>query len=267
MSLRPLDLELLRRQYAAAKPFPFIEIEGLLDPDFALEVASVYPSFAEALRWGHAFKTVNEKRKIQITDSGLFPGPVRRLHDAIASPAFLGALSAITGIPNLLADEQLAGGGMHLTGPGGRLDVHVDFNYIEDRRLHRRLNLLLYLNPVWEERWGGAVELWDRGVERCAASYAPVLNRCILFETSDISYHGVTPVSEDAPHPRCSFAAYYYTREAPANWRGTVHSTIFRARPDEVLRGYLLMPAEKIQRRVMKRVHRIRDRLIRLTGG
>jgi hypothetical protein len=94
-----------------------------------------------------------------------------------------------------------------------------------------------------------------------------VLNRCILFETSDISYHGVTPVSEDAPHPRCSFAAYYYTREAPANWRGTVHSTIFRARPDEVLRGYLLMPAEKIQRRVMKRVHRIRDRLIRLTGG
>ena len=43
---------------------------------------------------------------------------------------------------------------MHITGPGGRLDVHVDFNFMEERQLHRRLNLLLYLNPTWNEIMG-----------------------------------------------------------------------------------------------------------------
>ena len=39
------------------------------------------------------------------------------------------------GIPNLLADDQLVGGGIHETGPRGHLDVHVDFNYIAERDL------------------------------------------------------------------------------------------------------------------------------------
>jgi hypothetical protein len=137
---------------------------------------------------------------------------------------------------------------MHLTGPGGRLDVHVDFNLIQDRKLYRRVNLLLYLNPVWEDTWGGHIQLWDRDVKRCRQSFVPKLNRCVIFETSDISFHGVVPVSPLAPYPRISFAAYYYTREAPANCDGEFHSTIFKARPEERLRGLVLMPAEKIQR-------------------
>jgi hypothetical protein len=76
------------------------------------------------------------------------------------------------------------------------------------------------------------------------------LNRCVVFETSEISFHGVTPVSPAAPYPRLSFATYYYTREAPANWKGEVHSTIFRARPEERFRKYVAAPAEKLQRRL-----------------
>src|SRR5262249_52450765 len=151
----------------------------------------------------------------QITDTKLFPEPVARLNDALASPEFLADLSYITGIPGLLADSALAGGGIHVTGPGGRLDVPVGFNYIEDRKLHRRLNLLLYLNPVWDEQWGGHIQLWDKDVSACEAAFVPALNRCVIFETSDLSFHGVTPVTSAAPYPRQSFATYYYTREAP----------------------------------------------------
>jgi len=172
---------------------------------------------------------------------------VQELKAALASPQFLSDLSYITGIDDLLADSQLVGGGMHLTGPGGRLDVHVDFNYLRERQLHRRLNILVYLNAKWEEAWGGHVELWDRDVKTCAHRFLPIANRCVVFETNDISYHGVAPIT-DKQAVRLSFAGYYYTREAPPHWKGVEHSTIFRARPDEKLREYVLMPIERARR-------------------
>ena len=267
MVVWPLDREALRKQYVAARPFPFVKIDGFLDPSFAQEVAAAYPSFDDATGQGRTFKSVNEKKKVQITDAKLFPASVAQLNQALASPGFLSDLAYVTGIPDLLADEELDGGGMHVTGSGGRLDVHVDFNYLERRKLHRRLNLLVYLNPVWDEHWGGHVQFWDKDVKSCRQAFAPVLNRCVIFETSSISFHGVTPVTTVAPFPRRSFAAYYYTRQAPQNWDGTTHGTIFKARPEERLRGYVLMPAEVIQQRLTSGMHAIKRGVKRLIGA
>lgn len=249
-----LDPDALRAQYRSASPFPFVDIDPFLKPEVADEIASSYPEFETALGQGRSFDFVNEKRKVQITERDQFPDPVKTLNDAIASREFLELLEHVTGIPKLLADPELAGGGMHLTGAQGRLDVHVDFNFIEDRKLHRRLNLLLYLNPVWRNEWGGAVELWDEQVKTCHHAIRPTLNRCVIFETSERSYHGVEPVTCPDDVARKSFAAYYYTQEPPPGWDGKNHSTVFRARPDERLRGYVLMPLEKLGREGAERV-------------
>ena len=252
--LNPLDREALRERFRTAKPFPFIVIDNFLAPGVAEEVAASYPSFERALEQGFLFKAVNEQRKIQVTDSSKFPDPVQRLNKAISSPQFLSDLEYITGIPRLLADDTLDGGGMHLTGTGGRLDVHVDFNLLEPKKLHRRLNILVYLNPVWREEWGGHIELWDAEVKHCHQRTVPALNRCLIFETSNVSYHGVAPVTAPPDMVRHSFAAYYYTAEAPAHWTGTSHSTIFKARPNEKLRGFVQMPVEKLARHLVEGV-------------
>lgn len=254
MLVNPLDRTTLRRQFASAKPFPYVVLDNFLEPSFAKEVADAYPTFEQISQIGFAFNAVNERKKVQVTDRSLFAEPVRRLSDAIDSPAFLADLSYITGIPNLLADELHSGGGMHMTGPGGRLDVHIDFNVMKERKLYRRLNLLLYLNPDWDERLGGEVELWDRNVKKCMARYPPALNRCLIFQTSNISFHGVAPLRCPPTQARRSFAAYYYTKEPPEGFCGIAHSTVFRARPDEPLRRYLLMPAEQLERRARSRV-------------
>lgn len=253
-----LDIEGLRRQWQTAEPFPHFKIDGFLDDDFAREVADAYPTFEEAGRQGRTFNFVNEQRKVQICDADRFPSPVRRLSDAVSSPAFCEALTDITGVQTLLADPDLVGGGIHVTGPRGRLDVHVDFNYVETKQWHRRLNFLLYLNPVWQEEWGGHVELWSQGVRQLHHSFRPIINRCVVFETSELSFHGVSPVTCPDHVARKSFASYYYTREAPAGYTGHNHSTVFRARPEELVRQYLLMPAERLQRRLRNESQRAR---------
>jgi hypothetical protein len=251
--------------FVSAPLFPHIAIDSFIDSDTCRAIAAEYPTFENAKALGFSFNAVNERKKIQITDQTKFPPAVKALSDFLASPAFLADLSALTGIPNLLADPALFGGGMHMTGPHGRLDVHVDFNRGEGE-LYRRLNLLLYLNPEWDESWGGQIELWDPDVKHCGLRMPPVLGRCLIFETSQISFHGVAPLTCPPDRVRRSFAAYYYTKEAPAHGDTAMHGTLFRARPDERFRRYVLMPAERVTRGAFDGTRRLFSRARMFAG-
>lgn len=269
-ALSPYDRDELRRRYRAARPFPWVAIDGFLDSQFADEITNAYPSFDTAVQMGHQFKAVNENLKVQVSDYQRFPEPVKVLSDALSSPGFLDDLAYITGIPGLKWDGGLAGGGMHQTASSGWLDVHIDFNFNEQMNAHRRLNILVFLNPAWQEDWGGILELWDDGVRTREHAFMPVHNRCVLFETSEKSWHGVTAVQCPPGVARKSFAAYYYTHEAPENWDGTMHSTIFKSRPTEYMKRYLSMPASSVREKVRTRVASAKKAIKRLlpnSGG
>ena len=252
--IRPIDREALRERVRNSKPVKNFCIDGFLDEAFADRVLGAFPSYEEAAKMGREFSAVNEKKKIQVTDASKFAEPIAELNAALASPEFRELLSYVFDMPPLLADELLDGGGLHQTGPRGHLDVHVDFNYIADRELHRRLNILVYLNKDWDPSWGGNIELWDKDVKTCVHSFTPDFNRAVVFETNDVSYHGVTAVKCPEGRTRKSFAAYYYTKEAPPHWDGRAHTTIFKARPDEVLKGSVLMPLESFRNRLREGV-------------
>lgn len=260
--ISPIDRDQLRDQVRRSRPVPNFAIDNFLTADFAEEVYRNFPSFEESLREGRTFSAVNERGKVQVTDSSKFPEPIARLNDALASQDFRDIMSYVMDIPNLLADEQLVGGGIHQTNARGHLDVHVDFNYIEDRQLHRRMNIIVFFNKEWRPEWGGNFELWDEDVKVCHHSHAPIFNRCVAFETNEVSFHGVTPVQCPADQARKSFAAYYYTVEAPAHWTGESHSTIFRARPNERLKGTVAMPAEKASRWIKNTLRRVKQKTI-----
>ena len=249
-NINPIDRDELRERVRNAQPVRNFCIDNFLEESFAQRVLAAFPSFEEAAKVGTMFTAVNEKGKVQLTDASRFAEPVAELNRTLASPEFLELLSDLFEMPNLLADEALIGGGIHETGPRGHLDVHVDFNYLSDRELHRRLNILVYFNKGWKPEWGGNIELWDKDVKNCVHSFSPIFNRCVVFETNHVSFHGVTAVKCPETTARKSFAAYYYTREAPAHWTGEAHGTIFRARPDELLKGNVMMPFEKAKRQL-----------------
>lgn len=248
--LEPLDVADCARRFQTAKPFPNICIDNFLKHDFAEQVRQSFPTYEQARDLGLGFNAVNERGKIQVTDSTKFRGEVVTLNDMLASPEFLDMMSKITGIQSLLADAELAGGGLHQTGPRGHLDVHIDFNYIVKRQLHRRLNIILFLNPGWKKEWGGCLELWDEKVRHCHQRLEPIFNRCVIFETSEISFHGVTAVTCPPTESRKSFAAYYYTLDTRPEIANLSHSTIFRARPNERWKRWIAMPMESLGRSI-----------------
>ena len=261
--LNSIDVEALSEEFRGAQPFPHFAIGSFLRTEFAEAVSNAYPDYQEARTLGKEFGALNERLKVQITDIDRMPDPVARLSAILSSQPFLDRLSAITGIPNLLADPELRGGGMHLVGSGGRLDVHVDFNIQRETQWFRRLNILVFLNPHWERSWGGCLELWDSEVSRCEREQLPLLNNCLVFETSETSFHGVAPVTCPDGVARQSFAAYYYTAEAPPAWSGEYHTTIFKPRPGEWLRNTVGRPAERLRRMMRQGGNRLR----RLAGG
>lgn len=257
------DWNQLAATFSSAQ-FPSICIDNFLSQDFVLEVARAYPEFETARTLGREFAKVNEKGKIQVTDHAQFPQAVKRLASALSSKAFIENLESLTGIQNLVWDPNFSGGGMHLTRPSGYLDVHVDFNYEQNLNLYRRVNLLLYLNEQWDETWGGELELWDEQVKSCFMQVSPELNKCVVFETSEISYHGVTAVQCPEHVTRNSFAVYYYTEQPPPGWSGENHTTVFKARPDEKVKKYISMPLQAARDSwVGEKIDNLRRRLSR----
>ena len=248
--LSPIDADELGRSFRASGAIRHFVIDNFLLPEFFAKVRDAFPTYEQATRMGFTFQAVNENRKVQITDRESFPEPVRQLSDVLAAPDFLDVIGRITGIEKLVADPHFAGGGMHVMASGGRLDVHVDFNILPDRNLYRRLNLLLFVPAAWRPEWGGTFELWDPDVRERSFSAPPLPNRCVVFQTSETSFHGVTPVRSPDGVSRNAFASYFYTAECPELLAGKFHSTVFRARPDERWRGRVLMPAERAARRL-----------------
>ncbi len=219
-------------KYRQNQPFPHILVKDFLETEIALKMAREFPRPASAA-WTQ-YKHANEN-KLGMTKRELFPDMLGAVTDELNSPEFVTCLSELTGIPNLMADPMLDGGGLHQSGRGGYLNVHTDFSMHHFHpHLHRRVNLILYLNPGWLEEWGGAIELWEGKMSRCAVKYLPLLNHALIFTTDQRALHGFPdPLTCPEGESRKSLALYYYTVEPDKKVTG--HSTDYFARPQDGL--------------------------------
>ena len=148
--------------------------------------------------------------------------------DYFNSPLFLKFLSELTGIKDLIADKDMAGGGCHKISKGGRLEIHSDYNKHPNNGLWRRINLLLYLTPNWESEWGGDLELWNHDPFVKTKSLQPKFNRAVIFNTTDTALHGHPQLLNvpDGEH-RYSIALYYFTKDRPDEEKSDSESAIW----------------------------------------
>ena len=236
----------LTRQFATAKPFRHIVIDDFLDPQFCHLLMQEFPAFDSA-------RALNERgetgRKAVISEPARLGPAFARFDQMIRGQEFRELISAITGIPKLLYDPEYVGGGTHENLDGQDLDPHVDFNYHPSRQWHRRLNLIVFLNPEWELGWGGCLEFlddpWKADGARPAEAVVPLANRAVIFETNEHSWHGFERIQlpEEKRHiSRRSIAIYLYTEERPQSELAVSHGTVYvqRQLASHIEPGYTL---------------------------
>lgn len=212
-------------------PFPHIVLDGFINGP----IKNVVHEVENIANDQYDF---NEHQNVQIKKRGLsdqskMPEIVRNLVCYFQSKDMISYLEQLTGISDLLPDPSLLGGGIHKTVSGGHLAVHADFNIHPELGLHRRVNLLLFLNPYWLDEWGGHLELWDQSMTQCCKKILPILNRAVIFKITDDAYHGhPDPLKCPDNFARYSLAFYYYTKDRPENEKSSFHWATWKMRPN-----------------------------------
>jgi hypothetical protein len=189
-------------------------------PDFLREAAVEFPK-PDDPRW-HVFQGEHEPQKRQGGPDTWGPCTTQIMVD-LMSARFAHDVAHAIGHEGILYPD-VYGGGLHLSGPGARLDTHVDFNRHPHMGWRRKANVLLYLNEDWQPEWGGCLEL-DRG----AATIPPTMGTLVVFETSDRSWHGHPEPITDG-HWRKSLAVYFYD-VADVVTVGEAHDTTWAGEP------------------------------------
>lgn len=202
-------MDALAEAYRTAEPFPHLAISGFFPDDRIRRVAEeIGASRIDPESPGYGWS--GKRRQSNLNR---MPTETQALIRQMNGPAFMRWLEGLTGISGLHPDPFLEGGGVHQIARGGYLKVHTDFNWHRRLQMHRRVNVLLYLNEGWQEEWGGHLELHGKSVAR----YSPSFNRMVIFSTTDFSYHGhPEPLSCPEQVTRNSIALYYYSEDRPA---------------------------------------------------
>jgi Rps23 Pro-64 3,4-dihydroxylase Tpa1-like proline 4-hydroxylase len=222
--------EAYRARYHTAQPFPHVVFDDFLSPELLDRVLAEFPGPGEQ-SWFR--RETDWEKKLSLQDEQRMPELIRYVLYSLNSATFVSFLESLTGIDGLIPDPYFEGGGLHNIVSGGQLGVHVDFNCYEKLRLDRRINVIIYLNRDWRDEWGGILELWNREMTHCVKRVAPLFNRCLIFSTTETSYHGhPEPLRAPPGVSRKSLALYYYTNGRPEEERAAAHYTVWRARPN-----------------------------------
>jgi len=219
-------------EYQANTPYPHIYFDNFLPLEAAETALRDFPEPKEVDWFAHT--DVNQRKKLAFDVVEKLPPSIRDVLYFLNSRPMLKFLETLTGIQSVLPDPYYTGGGLHQIRPGGLLEVHADFSYHKGLRLDRRINVLIYLNKDWKEEYGGHFELWDQKVTRAEKRILPVFNRCAIFSTTSVSFHGHSiPLACPPDRNRKSIATYYYSNGRPEEDPGLTHrhEVAFQERP------------------------------------
>lgn len=212
-----------------AKPFEHVIIEDAFS-DFKLGL--ILNEFGRNLKWDERHDDeIQVKIRSDWKDDSDIPPLTFELINELNSGNFLRFLSKLTGIEGIICDPYLTGGGYNEIKRGGHLAVHADGNWHDLMGVHRRLNVIIFLNYDWKDNWHGHFELWESDLSECVKKIRPDFNKMIIFKTDDFSMHGhPIPLACPSDRSRKSIILYYYTAtrlESEVNVVGEKHRAQF----------------------------------------
>ena len=126
--------------YRGAAPFPHTVIDGFFASASMKAIAEELPEATLSNGCIPGASACYRKpnvhfRKSEIHHEGMGPR-IRQLFVLLRSVRFVQFLEELTGIVGLIPDPGYEGSGVHLTGNGGLLKVHHDFNFMQCEAIH-----------------------------------------------------------------------------------------------------------------------------------
>jgi len=214
-------------------PFKHLYIDNFFNKEFADALLDSFPKLDNKELWDISNDPeIEVKMRSKWQSEFDIPDTIVDSIRVLNSSLFLKSVSEKFDIPKLMPDPYFTGGGLNVTVSGGLLDVHVDGNYHDASGLNRRINAILYLNPGWQEGWGGEFGLYDETGDKLIKKIAPIHNRLVIFDTNDKSFHGLPdPLNFPEGHARKSIILYYYTKDERPSDQVTVnepHSALWK---------------------------------------
>ncbi len=246
-------------RFRAARPYPHLVIDEFLEPAFCRRLQREFPKFDRA-------NARNEHgeigRKALFSNVAGLGRAYAEFDLLVQSPAFLALVTQLTGIPALLYDREWLGAGAQVDLNGQNLDQHIGFNFHPRTHAYRRVNLELFLSEEWREEWGGCLELQSnpRGPRERneIVRIVPRANRCVLFEASERSWSGYSPIQipgKQANLGRRSLSVYFYSKVRPGDGPAPSHGTIYvpPALPEQFTAGRTLTPEDVEELQILVR--------------
>ena len=209
------------QKFNSALPFNHVVIDDFFLPHVAEQLASEFPDYDDPTL-GFYNNAIENKKVFNKWDK--FPKMTYQAFTMLGRFNFLFNMRGLIGNPNtteLWLDHGLNGGGWHMHGKGGNLNVHLDYNIHPKLGEQRKLNIIIYMTPDWKTEWGGGLELWSHDEttgrpKNLVKTVENKFNRAVIFDTTQNSWHGL-PKHLNCPDGilRKSLAAYY-VQPAPA---------------------------------------------------
>jgi Rps23 Pro-64 3,4-dihydroxylase Tpa1-like proline 4-hydroxylase len=213
----------IKDKFQQAKPFNHVVIDNFFKEEVAVELAKEFPSY-DSGQWSLHMNAIENKKSCNRW--GEFPKNTYRAFFYLTTQ-FVETMQAMLDDPALEADSGLQGGGWHAHSRGGKNNIHLDYSIHPKLGLQRKLNIIIYMTPDWDQSWGGGLELWNHDSDtelpgQLITTVNNCFNRAIIFDTTQNSWHGL-PKEIACPEGvvRQSLAVYYVTTpEESANPRG-----------------------------------------------
>lgn len=200
------------------KPFPHVVIDKCLEQSLALALQKEileYPSKCWD-RYDNPFE-----KKYTFNKKFSFGPHCSRLFSYLESNDFIMRLSTLFKV-RLLRDEYRHYWGLHKYKHGDHLNIHVDAGIHPKCKLRKHVTIGIYLSKDWTEENQGHFQFWSGSnaakntaeLYRCEKQILPELNRLVLFECTDFSWHGnPNPVQCKNGEMRIFLTMSYLTKE------------------------------------------------------
>ena len=209
-----IDLKKHFDNFNSKDPFSFCVIDDFFPKELATKLSNEFPDFDDS-KW-HQYNNQIEIKKVS-NNWNIFPKTTYETFTYLNSLDFTSVISELTGISPLISDPGLNGGGWHIHANGGKLNPHLDYSLHPKMPYQRKINLIVYLQPDWQESWGGHLGLYEhdkakKGPGKLVHEIEPKFNRAVFFDTTMDSWHGLCrEVTTPEGICRKSMAAYYLT--------------------------------------------------------